>query len=141
MTRATNPVHETAVEAFFLQKYRMFLFRIAATRVFYRLIYLAGIVFLVVIDRLPRIQGVITCIITLLLGLFWVSEQISLNIQVREIEERLAERSGGEWEDTYIKSRYSKSEYHPISVLIYNESLIWTLVAVGLAMLRMFQVF
>lgn len=126
----------SSVEAFLLQRHRMALTRLTATRITYRILFFSVDMSLILVGTVSRIMWIASTCVGCLITLLWHYEYRGMNIQIRAMEETLAKRSGDESEDFYIKSQYLP----PRSVLIYRflnlEPLLWLFLTILLGLLR-----
>ncbi len=117
---------DSSVEAFLLERYRALLVRLVAVQISNRVFSLLTIAFLVVADSLLRSRlNYFVLYAALFFTTFWFFEQRNLSLQLRGLEEILARHTGGEWEDSYIKSTYFTSEQKLWSRLFRLEPVIW----------------
>src|SRR5262249_3741401 len=62
--------------------------------------------FLILMDHMSLVELTVAFCVAFLVTFLWNYEQLSLAEQLGTLEGELARRTGGEWEDIYIKSRY-----------------------------------
>jgi hypothetical protein len=129
--------HVSAVEAFLLQKYRALFIWLIAIKISSRLILLAVALFLVLAHSLSSAQVLPFLYGTPLFALIWYLEQQSLSSQLASIEVSLARQAGGEWEDFYIKSKYTLSRR--MSLLGKLEPILWLVLIISLGYIRIRQ--
>lgn len=131
---AASPVQELL-----LQKHRMFLVRLVAVRVSFRWISTLNIGVIVLANTFSIFRFTATMGLGCLLTALWYSEQRSLYRNIRRLEERLAERSGSEWEDLYIRTRYEPSTFRALEA----EPTLWLALSLFLIVVRfsMFRYF
>lgn len=130
---------ETAVEAFLLQQHQAYLYRLVVSGIFYRVACLAIVGFVVLVNYLSIFQFEASGLVAFLIANLWFSERRIVSLQLTTLEQSLAQRSGDDWEDFYIKSRYetSSSERVLFGPWLYKlEPLLWLVLIIALASFR-----
>jgi hypothetical protein len=112
------------------------LIRAVAIRVSNRLLLLAVAGYLVLPDHLSLFKLAVSFPIAVLIAYLWFKEMRILKLRLNTIEKMLTERSGEEWEDLYIKSRYRDSEHKSLSRPLFFEPIIWSLLILLVGVLR-----
>ncbi len=136
-TKSTREII-SSVESFLLQRHRGILIRAAAAVISNRILLAANAAFLIFMNHLSFIQLAGSALAAILISLLWHYEMKAMNIDLRNIEEKLAKRSGDEWEDTYIKLRYDPPGYKLQKTYLRLEPFLWLLVIGTLIVLRIF---
>ncbi len=121
-----------------LQQHRVELIRAVAIRVSNRLLLLAVASYLVLPDHLSLFKLAVSFSIAVLIAYLWFKEMRILKLRLTTIEKTLTERSGEDWEDVYIKSRYRDSEHKTLSRPLFFEPIIWSLLILILGVLRFY---
>lgn len=129
--------HQSSVEAFLLQRHRTLLFRITSLRISSRAMLLLIMGTIVLVNQMLSFRFYAILVVTFVLLSLWFGEHILLNRTIRRLEEILAGRSGGIWEDVYIKSRYRPYGLFP-SQIQNLEPILWLIIILILFYLRRF---
>lgn len=120
-----------------LHYHRTHLLRRVANRISSRALFLTITLCLIMVNRVSLISLIGSVGAASLLAFIWYSERGILEIRQRALEKILAERSGEEWEDTYIQFKYHTSK--PIGrYKTSTEPFIWAVLIFVLGMLRFY---
>jgi len=138
MAARSDNIYESPVEAFILQQHRGLVIRFVATRIVNRVVCLALACFIIFASGLSTLQMVALILAASFVAYVWYYEQISLARQMRNIEESLAERTGGDWEDIYIRSRHVTSDYSAGLRFFNFEPMLWLLIILLLMAVSVF---
>jgi len=139
----SNQERETAVEAFLLQQHQARLQRLVISRIFYRAVCLANVSFVVLVNRFSLIQTVASASVAFWIAVLWYYERQNIFLLLSSLEQSLAQRSGDDWEDFYIRWRYQTSKSTKLSdraglILVRLEPLLWLLLILALVSLRIY---
>ncbi|MEP7342710.1 MAG: hypothetical protein ABI977_33585 [Acidobacteriota bacterium] len=122
-----------------LHKHRLFMVRSVANRISFRLFFMliaGGLIFL---THFTIIHLVASVAVALLSAYIWHSERKAMAGRLRGVERILAQRSGEDWEDTYIIYQNHRSDlagkYNP-----QYEPFLWAALIVLLSAWRVISV-
>ncbi|MGH9834642.1 MAG: hypothetical protein ACREBD_18585 [Blastocatellia bacterium] len=121
-----------------LQQHRITLIRNLVNRTINHLLFLLNVGFLVLVNRLSSIHLIASISFTILVAYLWYLERKLSGIQLRALEAMLAERSGEEWEDIFIQSRYQTTKHTRLLKPLRAEPAIWAILVCLLGLLRLF---
>lgn len=131
-------VARNTVPDLLLQQHRESLVGARLVRTSSRALFLLMASVLVLVNSFSAIHLIATVSIASLLACLWYSEKRRWTSLLLKFEEVLARRSGDEWEDIYIESRFHRSEQERSHRLLTHEPLIWAILLSILAALRFY---
>jgi len=130
-----------ATVEFLLQEHRTLLGRSVDLRIWGRAMFMLVIGFAVTIPTLSTAQLAATILVATLLSFLWFVELGSIQFRLYTIQEMLARRSPGEWEDFYIRTHHYSSVFSAAGgQWLRAEPLAWLIVTVVVAVLRRWPV-
>jgi hypothetical protein len=127
----------SAIEHLLIEQYRALLTRVFVLQVSSRVLCLASAGFVAFLREPSVLQVTAAVVAVAIIVSVWSIEQESLRVQIQGLEETLAGRTGGEWEQTYIQSRYFASITHRAAQRLQVEPALWLAFAVVLAIGRL----
>ena len=125
-TRKNSQNHDDSVEYLILQQHSSLLLRLSVNRIFNRAVFLVAAGYVALVSRISLFQMLLITIVSMLLAFFGTMEHRTVREQLKHIETALTRRSGEEWEDVYIKSRYRLPSSLIFQRFFEMESFIWT---------------
>ena len=111
MVNQTKYENQSPIGELIVQQYRSLLVRNVSTRVLSRLTFSIVTLLMILGGHLSSAQIIATIIVIVLIGYMWFFDQKLLVSQIIDIEDKFADVSSSEWEEFYIKSRVTTSDY------------------------------
>jgi hypothetical protein len=132
---AVSKTEVNTVPDLLLQRHRLLVVRGIATRLSFRLFFMLVAAGLTFMPRFSITHLVTSAIVALLCSYIWRSERKFTAGRLRGVESILAQRSGDDWQDTYIIFRNQRSDDAGRYSSSY-EPFIWPVLVVLLATWR-----
>ena len=121
-----------------LQQHQASLLRGITVRISNRFLYWSVITSLVLVNRLTVWHLIATITVATFSAILWSSEKRWIQVKKMAFQKTLAERSGEEWEDIYIKSRYHTSAQAKKRRALDAEPIIWAILVALLGIIRFY---
>jgi cell division protein FtsL len=129
---------KNTVPELLLQQHRIALIRNLANRISCHALFLLNVGCLILVNRLTLLHLIASISIALLVAYLWYLERQLARMQLKALEITLAERSGEEWEDIFIQSRYHTTKHTGLIMSLRFEPIIWAMFITLLGLLRFF---
>jgi hypothetical protein len=94
--------------------------------------------FLTVVTTVSAFQFTAAVLVLVLLVFLWGRERRYLSLQLNDLEDGIARRTGGNWEDFHIHRKFGDVELRPTLFhgWIFSERMLWMAIALYVGTLR-----
>lgn len=116
-----------------LQQHHILLVRSLVNRILIRTMFLLEIGLLILVTSVSLSHLLASISVACLIAGVGYSERQFVVSRLRSLEEMLAKRSGDEWEDVYIQSRFYTLQHKPLAL----EPFLWAAIAIFLGIFRL----
>jgi len=133
-----NRAEQNTVPDLLLQQHRWYLTRNLVNRLANRILLILCVGSMALVNHLSLTHLIASISVALMLTYHWHYERGLLKINLKSLEEILAKRSGEEWEDIYIQTKYLTSGHRNKFRAFVPEPLVWAVFVTLLGLLRFF---